>query len=113
MKEEIAVRMLGALAHGSRLAALRLLIKAGPAGRAAGEIAAALNVAPTTLSFHLKELAHAGLVGSRQDGRSVIYSARFAQIAALMAFLTEDCCGGAPCGLPAVFEPLRRVTAPA
>ena len=113
MEQRLAVRMLAALAHGSRLAAFRLLIKAGPEGRSAGEIAEAVDVAPTTLSFHLKELAHAGLVDSRQDGRSIIYSARFAQIAALLAFLTEDCCGGAPCGLPAVFGARRRAGAPA
>jgi DNA-binding transcriptional ArsR family regulator len=113
MKLDAAVGMLAALAHRSRLAVFRLLIEAGPDGRAAGAIAEAIGVAPATLSFHLKELARAGLVESRQDGRSVIYSLRFAQVAELMTFLAEDCCGGAPCGLPAAFESGRRARTPA
>ena len=95
-----AVRALGALAQEKRLAIFRLLVEAGPTGLAAGEIAASVGVSPTNLSFHLKELAHAGLVRPRQDGRFVFYSAAYEQMNALIAYLTENCCardGCAPC----------------
>ena len=96
-----AVRSLGALAQETRLAIFRVLIEAGATGLAAGEIAAAVGVSPNNLSFHLKELAHAELVRSRQDGRYVFYSANFASMNALIAFLTDNCCardgGCAPC----------------
>ncbi len=98
MESTQAVAALAALAHPSRLAAFRLLVQAGPAGLAASRIAASLDIAASSLSFHLKELAHAGLVGSRQDGRFVIYAARFDMMDALLGFLTENCCGGVPCG---------------
>lgn len=95
-----AVGSLSALAHEGRLKAFRLLVSAGPAGVAAGEIARLLGTPPNTLSANLSQLAHAGLVQSRRDGRSIIYSARFGRMGELMAFLAEDCCGGAPevCG---------------
>lgn len=95
-----AVASLSALAHPGRLAAYRLLVKAGPEGMAAGEAARRLEVPANTLSTHLNLLGQAGLVQSRRDGRSIIYSARFDRMGALMAFLAEDCCGGAPevCG---------------
>ncbi len=89
-----AVRALGALAQETRLKVFRLLIAAGPAGRAAGEIGAELQLAPATLSFHLKELAAAGLVVGRQQGRFIFYAAAFEQMNSLVAFLTENCCGG-------------------
>ncbi len=92
MKTTHAVTALAALAQDTRLAVYRLLVQQGPSGLAAGEIAGQLGIAPATLSFHLKELAHAGLVSSRQDGRFVFYSANFDTMSALVAFLTENCC---------------------
>ncbi len=92
METNTAVSALAALAHDSRLAVFRLLVEAGPDGRAAGDIGARLGVAPATLSFHLTRLAHAGLVGSRRDGRSIIYAARFDAIDALMGYLLANCC---------------------
>jgi DNA-binding transcriptional ArsR family regulator len=93
MKSSDAVRCLSALAQETRLSVYRLLVQQGPRGMAAGEIAAVLDLAPATLSFHLKELAHAGLVAARQEGRFIFYSADFAAMNALLAFLTENCCG--------------------
>ncbi|WP_228894179.1 ArsR/SmtB family transcription factor [Pseudoduganella aquatica] len=92
-----ALAALAALAQESRLAAFRLLVQAGPDGLAASRIAEQLDIAPSSLSFHLKELAHAGLIAARQDGRFVIYSASFGAMNGLLAFLTENCCGGVPC----------------
>ena len=99
MKTKDAVETLTALAQDTRLEVFRLLVKAhDPApdrgGLAAGDVAARLGIAPATLSFHLKELARAGLVASRKDGRSVIYRARLDRVAALADFLLEDCCQG-------------------
>ncbi len=89
-----AVTALAALAQDTRLAAFRLLVAAGPDGLAAGVIATRLRVAPATLSFHLKELANAGLVVARQEGRFVYYAAEFDEMNALLAFLTQNCCAG-------------------
>ena len=97
MNSDAAVLALAALAQSSRLEVFRLLVQAGPAGRAAGDIAHALDIPPATLSFHLKALAHAGLVESHQVGRYVIYQARFQAMNALLAYLTENCCGGTGC----------------
>lgn len=97
MDSNLVVRALGALAHDSRLAIFRALVVAGPDGMAAGEIAQQLGVAPSSLSFHLKDLSHADLVKSRQDGRFVIYTANFDAMTGLIAFLTENCCAGASC----------------
>lgn len=91
-----AVESLSALAHAGRLKAYRLLVQAGPQGLAAGEVARRLGTPANTLSAHLTALGHAGLVQSRRDGRSIIYAARFDRMGALMAFLADDCCGGAP-----------------
>ncbi len=102
MKSNQIVKALAALAQETRLAIFRLLVASGPAGMAAGAIGSRLNIAPPTLSFHLKELANAGLATARQDGRFVIYSANFKTINALVGFLTENCCGGNPCGVGAV-----------
>ena len=96
METNDAISALAALAHDSRLAVFRLLVEAGPDGRAAGDIGARLGVAPATLSFHLTRLAHAGLVGSRRDGRSIIYAARFDAIDALMGYLLANCCQAGP-----------------
>ena len=91
-----AVESLAALAHPGRLGAYRLLVQAGPDGLAAGEVARRLGAPANTLSAHFTALGHAGLVRSRRDGRSIVYSARFDRMGDLMAFLAEDCCGGAP-----------------
>lgn len=86
------VAQLAALAQATRLDLYRLLVQQGPSGLAAGELAAWLDVPPATLSFHLKEMAHAGLVQSRQQGRFVVYSANYAAMNALLGFLSENCC---------------------
>jgi DNA-binding transcriptional ArsR family regulator len=99
MKTSDAVRSLAALAQETRLAVYRLLVQQGPSGMSAGEIASALHLAPATLSFHLKELSHARLVTSRQEGRFVFYSADFVAMNELLSFMTENCCAadGAAC----------------
>lgn len=97
MNTNDAITALAALAQESRLATFRLLVQTGPAGLAASKIAETLGVPASSMSFHLKELAHAGLIVPRQDGRFVIYSANFDKMNGLLAFLTESCCGGAPC----------------
>lgn len=89
---------LAAIAQGSRLAVFRLLVQVGPDGMAASKIAEHLDVAPSSLSFHLKELAHARLITSRAEGRFVIYSADVAAMNSLIGYLTANCCGGIPCG---------------
>lgn len=97
METSTAITSLAALAQESRLAVFRLLVQAGPAGLAANKIAEALAIPASSLSFHLKELAHANLVASAKAGRSIIYSANYAAMNGLLAFLTENCCGGQPC----------------
>ncbi len=94
MKTSDAVASLAALAQDSRLEVFRLLVRMGPEGLPAGKISERLRIAPATLSFHLTQLAHAGLVTGRRSGRSVIYAADFAAMRRLLAFLTENCCGG-------------------
>lgn len=91
-----AVKALGALAQESRLTVFRMLVEAGPEGMSPGVIGERTGIPPATLSFHLKELANAGLVSSRPAGRFILYAPRFDQMAALLAFLTHDCCGGHP-----------------
>lgn len=97
MESKSAVIALGALAQTSRLEVYRLLVQAGPEGMPASDIAERLGIPANTLSFHLKNLSHAGLVQSRQDGRFVIYSTNYDQMNALLGFLTENCCGGQTC----------------
>ncbi len=97
METEIFVNALAALAQASRLAIFRVLVQTGPCGLSAGKISEATGISPSSLSFHLKELSHADMVTSRQDGRFVIYTANFATMNALLTFLTENCCGGNPC----------------
>jgi ArsR family transcriptional regulator len=89
-----AVEALSALAHEGRLSIFRLLVRAGKGGLAAGEISRKLDVLPNTLSANLTVLANAGLVSSRRDGRSVIYSADYERMTGLLSFLMEDCCNG-------------------
>ena len=84
------------MAHEGRLAIFRLLVEAGPDGLSAGEIARRLEVLPNSLSANLNILSHAELVASRREGRSIIYSAAYAKMAGLLAFLMQDCCGGRP-----------------
>ena len=91
------VRALAALAQEHRLAAFRLLVQAGESGLAAGAIADAMGMAPSSMSFHLSQLTHAGLVTQRRQSRSIIYAADYAMMAGVMGFLTENCCGGVPC----------------
>ena len=98
MDATTVVRALGALAQDHRLAAFRLLVQAGHDGLAAGVIAARLGVASSSMSFHLAALAHAGLITQRRQSRLVIYTADYALMNAVMAYLTENCCGGVPCG---------------
>lgn len=97
METKNAVLALSALAQASRLAVFRALVQAGPAGLAAGRISELTDIPPSSLSFHLKELSHAGLAVPRQDGRFVIYTAHFDTMNALLGFLAENCCGGNPC----------------
>jgi ArsR family transcriptional regulator len=97
MDNKAAITALAALAQESRLAAFRLLVQTGPEGLAASKIAEQLEVAPSALSFHMKELSHAGLVTARSEGRFVIYSANFDRMNGLVDFLTENCCGGNAC----------------
>lgn len=91
------VARLAALAQPHRLAAFRLLVAAGPDGVAAGDIATALDIPASSLSFHLAHLKRAGLATRRRAGRSLLYAADFAAMAALVDYLTENCCGGASC----------------
>jgi DNA-binding transcriptional ArsR family regulator len=91
------VKALAALAHETRLAVFRLLVQAGPDGQTPGGIADALAIAASPLSFHLKELTHAGLIAARPDGRKIYYSANFAAMNELVTYLTENCCGGVAC----------------
>jgi ArsR family transcriptional regulator len=91
-----ALAGLSALAHDGRLAIFRLLVKTGPEGMAAGDIARRLDTAPNTLSAQLLVLSNAGLVRARREGRSIIYAADFEAMSALLQFLTRDCCGGRP-----------------
>ena len=96
MKTYDAVAILCALAQDNRLDAFRLLVEAGPAGMAAGHIATSLRLPPSALTFHLDRLREAGLVEVRREGRSMIYTARFDAMNALVTYLTDQCCQGQP-----------------
>jgi DNA-binding transcriptional ArsR family regulator len=96
-----AVAALASLAQEHRLALFRLLVQAGPNGMAAGALADALRVPNSSLSFHLAHLNRAGLIDQRRDGRSLIYTANYDAMNRLIGFLTENCCGGADCTVPA------------
>jgi DNA-binding transcriptional ArsR family regulator len=108
MEKPDAVTALSALAQDNRLDVFRLLVQAGPDGMAAGAIAAALDLAPNTLTFHFDRLRMAGLATVRREGRSMIYAAQFETMNALLEFLTENCCGGAPCAPAATCKPARK-----
>ena len=111
MKAESAIEALGALAQEHRLALFRLLVQAGPDGMAAGALAEALGVPNSSLSFHLAHLNRAGLIEQQRQGRSLIYTANYDAMNALVGFLTENCCGGATCA-PAPSQPAtKRISA--
>jgi len=115
MKAPSAVKSLAALAHEHRLAAYRILVAEGPDGLSAGTIATRLKVPPSSLTFHLKHLQHAGLVTQQRHSRQLIYAADFRAMNDLVAYLTENCCGqagacAAPCApaVPGTREPSAR-----
>ena len=110
MKKPEAVAALAALAQDSRLDVYRLLVQAGPDGLPAGDVAAALEIAPNTLTFHFDRLRDAGLVTVRRDGRSMIYAARFETMNGLLSFRTENCCQGAAatCAPAALCKPKEK-----
>jgi ArsR family transcriptional regulator len=105
MEKAQAVAALAALAQDNRLDVFRLLVRAGPDGVSAGQVAAALGLAPNTLTFHFDRLRHANLVTVRRAGRSMIYAARFDSMNALLAYLTENCCAGVASCAPAACIP--------
>jgi ArsR family transcriptional regulator, arsenate/arsenite/antimonite-responsive transcriptional repressor len=96
MEKIAAISALAALAQDNRLDVFRLLVQAGREGMSAGRVAEALGLAPNTLTFHFDRLRHAGLVSVRREGRSMIYTARYDTMNALVGFLTENCCRGVP-----------------
>jgi len=97
MEAAPVIRALGALAQDHRLAVFRLLVQAGPDGMPAGALAEAIGVPASSMSFHLAQLSHAGLVTQRRQSRSIIYAADYEAMNGLMAYLTENCCGGVAC----------------
>lgn len=97
MKTDEVVEALAALAQPSRLELFRVLVRRGPAGLPAGQIAARLGIPATTLSFHLSQLTRAGLLRSRRDGRSIVYAADYERMGALVAYLNENCCQETGC----------------
>ena len=105
MENNDAVQALGALAQPHRLRAFRALVVAGRAGLTPGSMVEQLDIAPATLSFHLKELVFAGLVSQARDGRNLVYRASFDRMNALLGFLTSHCCEGQPCELDASTTP--------
>lgn len=97
MDEANVIRSLSALAHEARLRVFRALVVAGPEGLTPSALAEQLNIAPNALSFHLKEFFHADLVSQERQGRNILYRAAFPVMNDLLAYLTENCCQGAPC----------------
>ena len=99
MEKQDVIRCLAALAHPLRLDVFRALVVAGSEGMTPGVLTERLQVPPATLSFHLKELAHAGLVTQERASRNIIYRADFVQMAGVLGFLTDNCCQGASCAV--------------
>jgi len=97
MNDTLAVQALGALAQASRLRVFRRLVVAGLEGDTPTRMAEALDLTPAALSFHLKELSHAGLVSQEREGRHLIYRTRIDTMSDLLGFLTANCCQGTPC----------------
>ena len=97
MEEQNVVRSLAALAHAHRLQVFRALVVAGPQGMTPGVMAEGVGIAPTSLSFHLKELMNAGLVTQERQGRNLVYRAAYDQMNELLAYLTDNCCAGTEC----------------
>ena len=110
MNESAAVAALGALAQGARLRVFRALVGAGPQGMTPGALSAMLDIPGSTLSFHLKELVHAGLVTAERDGRNLHYRPALVCMNELLAYLTNHCCGGQPCTPPRGTRPGPRRT---
>lgn len=108
MKPEQIVKALAALAQGTRLAIFRGLVAAGPEGVPAGNIAAGLGLPAATASFHLAQLSNAGLLNARSEGRYVHYAVDARRMNAVLAYLTENCCGGAACDIKPVSASARR-----
>ena len=106
MELQQTLAALRALSHARRLAAFRALVQAGPAGLAVGELRDALGIAPATLTSHLNQLRSAGLVSDQREGRVIRVRADYSAMDALLGFLTDNCCGGAPCAPTA--RPSRR-----
>lgn len=96
MDERQAMIAFAALAQETRLRIVRILVQAGPTGMPAGGIAEEVDVSPSNVSFHLKELEHAGIVRARREARSIIYSAEYESLSGLIEFLMKDCCAGHP-----------------
>ena len=105
MDQKRAITALGALAQETRLELFRLLVTRGPEGLPAGVIAERLGVMPSSLSFHLQQLVHAGLIRQRRLSRQLIYSAEYGTMNELMAYLTENCCGRGAAICPPVCDP--------
>ncbi|MGH7124715.1 MAG: ArsR/SmtB family transcription factor [Stellaceae bacterium] len=108
MDTKSAISSLGALAQETRLAIFRMLVEAGIEGLAAGALAERLGIPPSSLSFHLAELTRAGLIAQRRESRSLIYSADFRAMSALVGYLTEDCCGGNPAACAPLMSQTRK-----
>jgi DNA-binding transcriptional ArsR family regulator len=106
MDTKQAIAALGALAHDTRLEVFRMLVQRGPDGLPAGTIAAAVDLPPSSLTFHLKQLAHAGLVTQRRVSRQIVYATDFTTMNDVVAYLTENCCGGATSCAP-VCQPAK------
>lgn len=104
MEEKDVVQSLAALAQPVRLQVFRALVVRGATGLTPGTMAEALNIPPNTLSFHLKELTHAGLVTQERASRNIIYRAAFDRMNALLGYLTENCCQGADCAVDATAD---------
>lgn len=109
MEAGTVIRALGALAQEHRLAVFRLLVQAGPDGMPAGALAGAVGVPASSMSFHLAQLANAGLVTHRRQSRSIIYAADYTAMNGLMAYLTENCCGGTACSPATTCTPRQAI----
>lgn len=101
MEKQDVIRALGALAHSTRLDIFRALVVAGPEGRTPGQLMAELEVPSATMSFHLKELAGAGLVNQERASRNIVYRAAYDQMNGVLGFLSQNCCAGSPACAPA------------